>query len=93
MGMSDFQVAPVVATFRARIKPLMLKKAHDLGEPLNHKQVAEAAGVSLATLSRWYNRDFDRIDADTVMRLMNYFGCTLNELIEVVDDAPTVKTQ
>lgn len=84
--MSLIQVVPVVATFRARIKPLMLDKAAAEGEPLRLNQIAKQAGVSLATVSRWYNSDFDRIDADTVLRLMNYFGCSLNELIEVVDD-------
>lgn len=75
----------LVATFRARLEKLSLQKSAERGKLISQKELAEEAGVSLATVSRWYNKDFDRIDADTVLRLMRYFNCTLNDLIEVVE--------
>lgn len=74
----------MAAKFVPQIKKLMLKKSVELGYPLTQRELADEAGVSLPTVSRWYNGDFDRIDAETVVRLMGYFQCTFSELIEIV---------
>lgn len=73
-----------MAKFRARIEQLALTRSAAQGSLITQKEIAEASGVPLSTLTRWYNKEFDRIDADTVLKLKTYFGCTLDELIEIV---------
>lgn len=75
-----------MARFRARLKQLALQKSVERGDTLTQRDLAQESGVSLATVSRLYTNAFDRIDADTVARLTAYFGCTLNDLIEIVPD-------
>lgn len=75
----------MAARFRANLKQLILNKGAQRGAPLTQREVAEESGVSLATISRWYRGEIDRIDADTVLRLTRYFACSINELIEVVE--------
>lgn len=75
-----------VASFRSHLKKLMLEKSLRDGVQLSQTRVAKDSGVSLPTVQRWYNGGFDRIDADTVKRLMSYFDCTLTELIEVAGE-------
>lgn len=74
-----------MAKFRARIEQLTLQKSTERGSLITQRELAEASGVPLTTLTRWYNKEFERMDADTVLKLMRYFNCTLDELIEVVD--------
>jgi transcriptional regulator with XRE-family HTH domain len=75
----------LMARFRARIEQLTLQKSAERGSRISQKELAEESGVPLPTLTRWYNKEFERIDADTVLKLKKYFGCTLDELIEVIE--------
>lgn len=74
-----------MATFKTHLKELMLKKSVELQEPLNRSRVAEATGLSLPTISRWYDGSVDRIEAPTVERLKAFFGCSFSDLVEWVD--------
>ena len=77
-----------MTSFRPRLKQLMLRRSLEIGRPLTQTQVAEEAGVSLATVQRWY-RDgvrFERIDAETFYALLDYFNCTFEDLIERIPD-------
>jgi DNA-binding Xre family transcriptional regulator len=67
--------------FKTHLKTLMLKHAHESGEPITQKQIAEATGISQPTLSRWYQGQVDRLEYDTVEKLMRYFGCDLGDLV------------
>lgn len=79
------QGQPTMAKFRARIEQLTLKKSAERGTLITKQELSEKSGVPLTTLSRWYNSSFDRMDADTVLKLRDYFGCTLDDLIEIVE--------
>lgn len=77
-----------MTSFRPRLKPLMLRRSLEIGRQLKQTEVAEAAGISLATVQRWY-RDgvtFDRIDAETFYALLDYFNCKFEDLIERADN-------
>lgn len=74
--------------FKTHLKSLILKKGHETGEPITQKQISEATGISQPTLSRWYQGQVDRLEYDTVEKLMVYFGCDLGDLITVtLEDA------
>ncbi len=75
-----------MAKFKTHLKSLMLKKSAEVGEPITQKEVAEATGLSLPTIGRWYRSDVDRIEPNTVAALINYFGCEFGDLVELEDE-------
>jgi DNA-binding Xre family transcriptional regulator len=76
---------------KTNLKALVLKKSAELGERITQQQVADATGLSLPTIQRWYKSDVDRIDLSTVAPLLKYLGCSFSELVEyVADDKPSV---
>ena len=88
MGETYIQGAKVMPRFRTHLKQLLLKKSVTVGEPLSQRQVAQATGLSLPTISRWYRDDIDRLEPATVGKLLDYLGCKFEDLVEFVPDAP-----
>ena len=78
--------AMLMAKFKTNLKALMLNKSAVIGEPLTQKEIAEATGLSIPAVARWYHNDVDRLEPNSVSALMKYFGCKFEELVEVVDD-------
>ncbi len=78
--------AILMAKFRTNLKALMLRKSAEIGEPITQKEVADATGLSLPTVARWYHSDVDRIEPNTVSALTKYLNCTFDELVAVVDE-------
>lgn len=77
----------LVARFNSRVKQLLLEKGAARGEPISQRQLAKDTNIALSTVSRWYrNDDLDRLDADTVLAFMQYFDCSMSDLVEVVPD-------
>lgn len=74
-----------MAKFNTKLKALMLRKSAEIGEPITQKEIADATGLSLPTIARWYHNDVDRIEPNTTAALMKYFDCKFEDLIEVVD--------
>ncbi len=74
-----------MAKFRMRIEQLVLKKSAERGTLIDKRELAESTGVPYSTLARLYSQDFERMDAENVLKLKKYFNCTLDELIEVVE--------
>ena len=77
-----------MASFRSRLKQLMLGRSLQVGEQLSQTEVARGSGVSLPTIQRWYDPKytFNRVDADTLYSLLDYFHCNFEDLIERVDN-------
>lgn len=73
--------------FRSRLRQLMLERSMKDGKQLSQTEVAEQARVAYATIQRWYKPDytFDRVDADTLYGLRDFFKCSFDDLIERVD--------
>lgn len=72
--------------FKTNLKQLMLQKSVELQRPLNRSDIAEETGLSLPTISRWYNGKVDRVEANTIKALADFFSCDFNELVEYVPD-------
>jgi putative transcriptional regulator len=53
-------------------------------------EVSAATGIHRSTISRVINQPGANVTADNMSRLCRYFGCTLSELAEYVDDEPMV---
>ena len=86
-GASTHQGTREMARFRSRLRQLMLQKSVAVGKPISQTEVADEAKVSFSTVQRWHKPEytFDRIDADTLNGLLNYFECKFEDLIEIVD--------
>lgn len=80
------QAQAVMAKFRPKVEKLTLQKSTEQGSLITQRELAEKSGVPPTTLSRWYNKEFERMDADTAIKLMRYFNCTLDQLVDVVDE-------
>lgn len=75
-----------MARFKSNLEALVLRKSAERGKRITQKELAEATGLSLPTISRWYKSDVDRIDLSTVVPLTQFLDCSFNELVELVDD-------
>lgn len=80
------QETTVMSHFRTNLKQLMLQKSVAVGNPLNRSDVAAATGLSLPTISRWYNGKVDSVESKTVEKLTEYFECGFFDLVEYVPD-------
>jgi DNA-binding Xre family transcriptional regulator len=76
----------LMAHFKTNLKQLMLRKSVELDRSLNRSDVAEATGLSLPTISRWYNGKVDRVEAGTIKALTDFFNCRFSDLVEYVED-------
>lgn len=74
-------IGSAMPKFRTNLKPLMLKKSVQVNKRLTQKEVAAATGLSVPTIGRWYKGSVDRIEKETIVKLMDYFGCTFEELV------------
>ena len=64
----------------------MLERSVIEGKSLTQMEVAEVSHVPYATIQRWYDGTFDRIDAKILYPLLDYFGCKFEDLIERADE-------
>lgn len=69
--------------FKTHLKALIIKRASETGDIPTQKEISEATGITQATLSRWNQGHIDRLEFDTVKKLMIYFGCKFDELVTV----------
>lgn len=77
-----------MAKLRHKLLDLIGEKERELGRRLTQAEIAEAAGVQEATLSRWLKTSFvKRPDADTVTNLCLYFGVDVGDLLYIDHNA------
>lgn len=74
-----------MASFRSRLKQLMLERSAKEGKLLTQKELEASTHVPYATIQRWYDGEFDRIDAKILYPLLDYFDCKFEDLIERVE--------
>lgn len=75
-----------MAHFKTNLKELMLRKSVELNRPLNRSDIAQETGLSLPTISRWYNGKVERVESDTIKALTGFFACGFDDLVEYVPD-------
>ncbi len=75
-----------VSYFKTNLKSLMLKKSVEVDKALNRSDVAKATGLSIPTVSRWYEGRVDRLESETIERLKSFFNCEFDDLVEYVDE-------
>jgi DNA-binding Xre family transcriptional regulator len=75
---------------KVRLKELMREKAIRDGRDIEHnaltqQEVADAAGISRATLSNWAREKVDCLDKTMIAKLCRYFDCGIEDLLHIVD--------
>lgn len=70
-----------VAKFRTRLKELREQRE------LSRMDLVRDAKMSYPTVVSWENNSMNHVSADIVHRLTNLLGCTVDELVYVVEDA------
>lgn len=72
--------------FKPTVRQLLLDKSAREGRRIGQKEVAEATGLPLMTISRWMNTNgFLRFEAETAHKLAEYFEVQWNDLVELVE--------
>jgi putative transcriptional regulator len=72
----------VTAKIRNNFKILKAQKETELGRNLTYEEISEATGISPNTLSMYATGKTSRYDEVTVIRLCDFFDCTLPDLLE-----------
>jgi len=69
-----------------RLAVLMMEK----DTRLSQRELSRVTGVSKDAIGRLHNNDFNRVDADTINTLCNYFNCEVGDLFVMreVEDTP-----
>ncbi|GGJ48878.1 helix-turn-helix domain-containing protein [Virgibacillus salexigens] len=50
------------------------------------RKLSDETGINRYTLSKMYNNELSRMDAQTLSTLCNFFDCELHELIDLTDE-------
>lgn len=67
---------------RSRLKELVAIKEREVGKVIQQKDIAEATGLAEPTIGRWMRpTPFTRIETDVVIKLCEYLGCSLGDLL------------
>lgn len=69
----------------SKVRQLRLDYAQQLGRVVEQKEIADAVGVTEATLSRIERGVISRMDFDTMIKLCDFYGKALGRFVDVGD--------
>ena len=52
---------------------------------ISKNQICKVLDIPRGNFNRYCRDEFQRIDANLILKLCNYFDCTIDELIEIVE--------
>lgn len=55
--------------------------------PLTQTDLVQQLGLGTHTVSKLYNSTFRRVDAETVEKICDFFGCGIQDLFELKEPA------
>lgn len=59
---------------------------------MNRSELARACCLSTSTVNSWWNRGFENISLQTLLKLSGFFNCTIEELVHGTPDEAFVFT-
>lgn len=62
-----------------RINELLSEKG------LSKNRICKDLDIPRGNFNRYCRDDFQRIDTNLILKLCNYFNCTIGELVEIID--------
>ena len=69
-----------------RLKELIAEKERLEGVKVTYRDIQEATGINLNTLTAMANNDMKQIHLSTIERLCDYFGCSIERLMALDDE-------
>ena len=69
-----------------RFTELLAAKRRREGKSWRYREIAEATGLSTSTLSRFAQQKHEQFDGDTLAKLCDFLGCSLGELLILVNN-------
>src|SRR3990167_4645921 len=77
--------------FRSRLPILLAEKEHRERRKITQRELAKDTNLARATIASWMSTDnMPRLDSGTVAALCKYFGCDLEDLVELEGEAVAV---
>ena len=74
------------------LKQLMIRKGAIEGRRISYKNIEDATGIGVSTLSRIANKPAYNIKKEYIEKLCKYFGCTTDEFMTILPDPPESET-
>lgn len=71
---------------RSKMKRLRLGKEEQEDRKLTYRVIAEETRLSIGTVQRLMNNEFDRVETPTLNALCKFFRCDVGDLLEYVPD-------
>ena len=59
---------------------------------MSRSDVAKACGISYSAISSWWNRGYENVSMQTLLKLSKCFNCTIEELVHGVPNKSLVYT-
>jgi transcriptional regulator with XRE-family HTH domain len=73
--------------FRSRMPILLAEKEMRDKRRITQREIARETGLARATIGSWMSHEgMPRLDAGTVKALMDYFDCSIENLVTVESD-------
>jgi transcriptional regulator with XRE-family HTH domain len=72
---------PEKGGFRTHIIKLKHEKALREGRDISYQEIADLSGLSYMTVHRYATKSIPRPDFETVLRLAEYFGVPMEEVV------------
>lgn len=70
----------------SRLKKLVLIRQGQIGREITQDEIAQQTRISRVTIGKWMSdRPINRFDSDTVLALMHWANCSLDELLQPVE--------
>lgn len=74
-----------MANLELNIEKLIEKKSKQVGKRVTQNQISEGTGISQSTISRYVGNKVDRYERRILELLMEFFDCTIADLIVDAD--------
>lgn len=74
------------------LKELMVKKGAIIRRRIAYKDINEATGIGISTLSRIANNPNHNISKAHIEKLCKYFDCSTEDLMTIIPDPLEIRT-
>jgi len=69
-----------------RFEELLAEKRRRDRKNWSYREIAEVTGISPSTLTRFARQRHEQFDAGTLAKLCDFLGCTVGDLLVLVED-------
>lgn len=74
-----------MAKFKSHLLKLISDRQEKVGHIITRAEIIRETGLSGPTVDLWLKGDLDRIEPATVIKICNWLGCEMKDLVTVID--------